>query len=227
VRKTVTEKDVADWIIQSGTESTQSGSWVVEFDEIAKHFDLTDDNVRRKMTDIAEWLEVDDRVAAVELNDSDIDMVFCLAYCESLDQDVFMEMFPYLDPDLAHDLEYCQIKLVDEMLDYLYDCEYPDGQNRNEQKGVYLDEIKSYGIPLEETVKSNEKFAEFVGNAMREISYRRGLSMPQMKELIAEGAFPSLREVYELLGAKVRNETSLLEIGEDETEDLGISVLQQ
>ena len=77
---------IATYITDDGCEHTTNGSWAVYFDEIAEHFNVTEEEVKacaEKVVDILDY----DVVADVELYGDCFDMMFYLYYCGVEEED--------------------------------------------------------------------------------------------------------------------------------------------
>lgn len=79
---------IADWLIEDGTESTLSGSWIVHYGNIVERFgvDLQTDEELRNM--VSRHLYDSSEVVADFCMDTDkVDLDFFLAYCPYANQD--------------------------------------------------------------------------------------------------------------------------------------------
>ena len=81
-------QSIADWLIEDGTESTLSGSWIVHYGNIAERFgvDLQADEELRNMVS-RHLYESSDVVADFCMDTDKVDLDFFLAYCPYANQD--------------------------------------------------------------------------------------------------------------------------------------------
>jgi hypothetical protein len=190
----------AAWIIKCGTENTSWGNWVTGCREAAEHFGVAEAEIKNCAEEIMDIIVCNEAVADACICDESFDVTYYLDYCLNLEHDAYINLYEYLDQDLM--IEHIQAKLLDEILSYIYDAEYPSGYSLDgalhstdqacEIKSGYLEDIESYGTALREAVGEPVKWGMYTDNALRHLMYICRIDAGQLAAAIDDGHFPLL-----------------------------------
>ena len=88
---------IADWMISDGTEHTESGNWIVGYDEISERFavNLKTDSEMRDMVSHALY-DQSDIVADFQMDEDDVSVDFFYAYCPNTPENASDEIQPIM-----------------------------------------------------------------------------------------------------------------------------------